>query len=56
MQYALKSQVRIKGLDPEEAVVQVRPRPGEHTIRTEDILQVRRAKGEGLKGGERVQR
>ena len=36
--YALESQVRVHGLDPAEAIVEVGPRKGEHTIRTEDIL------------------
>jgi kynureninase len=36
--YALESQVRVHGLDPAEAIVEVAPRKGEHTIRTEDIL------------------
>ena len=38
-QYALESQVRWHGLNPEDAIVEVAPRAGEHTIRTEDILQ-----------------
>lgn len=37
-QYALESQARLHGLDPEEAIVEVAPREGEHTIRKEDIL------------------
>jgi len=37
-QYALESQVRHHGLDPSEAIIEVAPRPGEHTIRHEDIL------------------
>jgi len=38
-QYALESQVRYHGLDPEVAIIELTPRPGEHTLRTEDILQ-----------------
>lgn len=38
-QYALASQARFHGLDPEEIVVELHPRKGEHTLRTEDILQ-----------------
>ncbi|MEJ7662024.1 MAG: hypothetical protein WKG07_21860 [Hymenobacter sp.] len=30
-QYALESQTRLHGFDPEEAIVEMRPRPGEHT-------------------------
>lgn len=35
--YAVESQVRARGLDPAEVVVQLRPRNGEHLLRTEDI-------------------
>jgi kynureninase len=37
-QYALETQVRFHGFDPEEAIVEVRPREGEHTIRLEDVV------------------
>lgn len=37
-QYALETQVRFHTYDPAEAIVEVAPREGEHTIRTEDIL------------------
>ena len=36
-QYALESQARLHGLDPADAIVEMTPRPGEHTLRTEDI-------------------
>ena len=36
--YALASHIRFHGLDPEEHLVEVQPREGEHTLRTEDIL------------------
>lgn len=36
--YAVESQVRLHGLDPRDAVVEVGPRDGESIIRTEDIL------------------
>ncbi|GAA3767180.1 kynureninase [Plantactinospora mayteni] len=36
--YAVRSQARHHGLDPDEAVVRLRPRPGEETLRTEDVL------------------
>eukprot|EP00516_Mucochytrium_quahogii_P001967 CAMPEP_0203744310 /NCGR_PEP_ID=MMETSP0098-20131031/427_1 /ASSEMBLY_ACC=CAM_ASM_000208 /TAXON_ID=96639 /ORGANISM=" , Strain NY0313808BC1" /LENGTH=440 /DNA_ID=CAMNT_0050631803 /DNA_START=263 /DNA_END=1585 /DNA_ORIENTATION=+ len=35
--YAVRSQVMEKGYNPDECVVLVSPRPGEETIRTEDI-------------------
>jgi len=37
-QYAIESQVRFHGYDPKEAIVEVAPRVGEYTLRTEDIL------------------
>ncbi len=37
-QYALESQVKFRGFNYNDAVVEVAPRAGEHTIRTEDIL------------------
>lgn len=36
-QYAMETQVRLYGFDPEEAIVEISPRPGEHTLRHEDI-------------------
>lgn len=38
-QYALASQARFHGFDPKETVVELHPRAGAHTLRTEDILQ-----------------
>ena len=37
-QYTLESQVKFHGLNPEDTIVEVAPRAGEHTIREEDIL------------------
>lgn len=37
-QYALESQVRFHGFDPDDAIIEVKPREGEHAIRQEDIL------------------
>jgi kynureninase len=39
-QYAMESQVRFHGYDPEDTIIEVKPREGEHTLRTEDILSV----------------
>jgi kynureninase len=36
--YAVRSQVRFHGLDPADAVVRLTPRPGEDTLRTEDLV------------------
>ena len=35
--YALESQLRMRGLDPRECLVEVHPRAGEHILRTEDV-------------------
>lgn len=37
-QYAIESQVKFHGYEPEDAIIEIGPREGEHTIRTEDIL------------------
>ncbi|ATL46150.1 kynureninase [Chitinophaga caeni] len=39
-QYAVETQVKMHGFDPEEAIVEIKPRPGEHLLRSEDILQI----------------
>lgn len=39
-QYVLESQVKFHGYKPEDTIVEVAPRAGEHTIRHEDILAV----------------
>ncbi|MBU6157810.1 MAG: kynureninase [Bacteroidetes bacterium] len=38
-QYALETQVRHHGLNPEDAIIEVHPREGEYLIREEDIIQ-----------------
>ena len=38
-QYAFDSQVKLHGFKPEEAIIELKPRSGEHTLRTADILQ-----------------
>ncbi|MGM0478535.1 MAG: kynureninase [Bacteroidota bacterium] len=37
-QYALESQVKFHGREPADAIVEVFPRDGEHTLREEDII------------------
>ncbi|MBS1486787.1 MAG: kynureninase [Bacteroidetes bacterium] len=37
-QYAVESQVKQHGLNPADVVIELKPRQGEHTLRTEDIL------------------
>lgn len=39
-QYAMETQVRMHGLDPDTDIIELTPRAGEHTLRTEDILQM----------------
>jgi kynureninase len=38
-QYAMDSQAKFHGFDPADAIIEVKPREGEVTLRTEDILQ-----------------
>jgi len=38
-QYAVESQVRWHGFDPEKAIVEIAPKPGSDTLRTQDIIQ-----------------
>lgn len=38
-QYMLETHVKHHGFDPQDAIVEVKPREGEQTLRTEDILQ-----------------
>ena len=47
-QYAMESQVRFHGFDPEKAIVEVFPREGESVIRKEDLLESIRQQGETL--------
>lgn len=44
-QYAVESQIRLKGLDPKTALVELMPRPGEHHLHTEDIVDAIREHG-----------
>lgn len=37
-QYALESQVRFHNLNPDEAIIEISPREGEHCLREEDII------------------
>ena len=38
-QYALETHLKFRGINPDEALIEVIPREGEFTLRTEDILQ-----------------
>src|SRR5690606_871538 len=46
--YAVKSQIAFHGFDPRTALVEVRPRTGEHTLRTEDIEAVLAREGDSI--------
>lgn len=47
-QYAVETQVKWHGFDPELAIIEVSPRPGEHLIRLADILQIIDAESDSL--------
>lgn len=47
-QYAVESHLRFHGIDPNEAIVELFPRPGEDTLRTEDIVAQIAANGDEL--------
>lgn len=47
-QYALESQVRLHGYDPAEAIVEVQPRAGRHTIDEQDIESLLQEQGETI--------
>jgi kynureninase len=47
-QYAFESQARFHGFDPEDAVIEVKPREGEQAIRREDILEIIEKYGESI--------
>jgi kynureninase len=36
--YMLETQVKFHGLDPDQTIIELKPRDGEYTLRTEDIL------------------
>ena len=36
--YAVRSHAAFRGFDPDEAIVRLRPRPGERLLRTEDVI------------------
>jgi len=47
-QYALESQVKHYGHSPDIAIIEAKPRPKEHTLRTEDILSLIDEHGDSL--------
>jgi kynureninase len=47
-QYAFESQVKLHGLNPEEAIIELKPRAGEHLLRTEDVIATIEKHADGL--------
>jgi len=47
-QYMIKSQVKFHGLNPDDTIVEIKRRPGEHNIRLEDILDTIKQVGDEL--------
>ncbi|MBE7170717.1 MAG: kynureninase [Williamsia sp.] len=47
-QYAVETQVRHHGLQPADAIIEIAPRAGEKTLRTEDILEAIRLHADSL--------
>ncbi|QNF31547.1 kynureninase [Adhaeribacter swui] len=47
-QYALETQVKFHGYNPEEAILELKPRPGECNLRTEDIVAAIRENADSL--------
>lgn len=46
--YAMASQVKFRGFDPNEAIIELKPREGERTLRNEDIIEAIRETGPEL--------
>jgi len=47
-QYAMETQVKWHGYDPEKAIVEVAPRTGEDTLRIEDIVEIIENEGDSV--------
>lgn len=47
-QYAIETQVRMHGFDPEDAIIEISPRAGAHIIEEEDILAAIKEAGDTL--------
>lgn len=46
--YAVESQIKFHGLNPDESMLLAKPREGEDTIRTEDILEIIQTQGDEI--------
>lgn len=47
-QYAVASQIRFRGLDPADCLIELSPREGESTLRTEDIIETIEREGDRI--------
>lgn len=47
-QYAMETQARHHGYDPKDAIIELTPREGEHTLRTEDIIKTIEDNGDSI--------
>jgi len=47
-QYAVESQIRCHGMDPRECLIELAPRDGESTLRTEDIVEMIDREGDSV--------
>ena len=47
-QYAVESQIRFHAYDPEDSLIELAPREGESTLRTEDIIETIEREGESI--------
>ncbi|XP_053088128.1 kynureninase isoform X2 [Pangasianodon hypophthalmus] len=48
LMYAVESQIRLRGFDPSESMVLLKPRAGEDTLRTEDIVSTIKREGDSV--------
>lgn len=47
-QYAVETQVRMHGYDPEDAIIEIAPKEGKHTLEDEDIIKAIEEAGDSL--------
>ena len=47
-QYAIESQVKLHGLNPDNTIIEVQPREGEHSIHTDDIIATIKQQGNSV--------
>ncbi|HEX3101222.1 MAG TPA: hypothetical protein VHQ01_05500, partial [Pyrinomonadaceae bacterium] len=47
-QYAVVSQIRFRGFDPHQSLIELTPREGESTLRTEDIVETIEREGDSI--------